>query len=151
MSDFPVPLEHLTIDFREVLRDGAAVVLEAARLLKVRPWEVELEKVSLASESMELAVSFSTGEVMVVKWVFPLGIAEVTFTRVHGLHFLADSLMATSMPSSLRSLRKMLVSHRWPKSPKKAFQMLSKISRWTRYHHKRPYHLYQHVRNRLHL
>ncbi|KAI5475669.1 WD40 containing SNARE-dependent exocytosis protein [Pseudohyphozyma bogoriensis] len=65
LKEFPVPLDHLTLDLRVLLSDGTASGLEASRLLKERPWELELEKVSLATETLELAVTLSTGEVIV--------------------------------------------------------------------------------------
>lgn len=63
--EYPRPLQHLDWDLKHVLGDPKASGLEASRILRERPWELELVKVSVAAETMELAVSLSTGDVLV--------------------------------------------------------------------------------------
>lgn len=64
-NDYPRPLGHLTCDVRALLRAAEAKGLEASRLLQQRPWELEIEKVSLAKENCELAILLNTGELLV--------------------------------------------------------------------------------------
>ncbi|KAL8291471.1 hypothetical protein RQP46_002449 [Phenoliferia psychrophenolica] len=70
VDDFPRRLAHLDVDLRAVLRDPVSRELEASRILRERPWELELDKVDLATETLELAVSLSTGEVIVLRLVY---------------------------------------------------------------------------------
>lgn len=64
-TDFPRPLVHLTMNVKDLLKDAATSALVASRLLRERPWELELVKVSLAVETLELAVTINTGELVV--------------------------------------------------------------------------------------
>ncbi|ORY72386.1 hypothetical protein BCR35DRAFT_307654 [Leucosporidium creatinivorum] len=64
-KEFPRPLRHLDWCLGDVLRDQRSSGLEAARLWRERPWELEIEKVSLAEETMELAVMLSTGDIII--------------------------------------------------------------------------------------
>ncbi|GAA5898928.1 uncharacterized protein JCM6883_003474 [Sporobolomyces salmoneus] len=66
--EYPRPLRHLDVDLKSALSDSRALELSSARLLRDRPWELELDKVSFAEETLELGVSLSTGDVMVFKW-----------------------------------------------------------------------------------
>ncbi|GAA6005260.1 hypothetical protein JCM11491_002638 [Sporobolomyces phaffii] len=66
--EYPRPLKHLDVDLRAALSDSRALELSAARLARDRPWELELDKVSFAEETLELAVSLSTGDLVVFRW-----------------------------------------------------------------------------------
>ncbi|GAA6059605.1 hypothetical protein JCM10212_005104 [Sporobolomyces blumeae] len=66
--EYPRPLAHLDVDLNAALTDPRAIDLAAARLVRERPWELELDKVSWADETLELAVSVSTGDVLVFRW-----------------------------------------------------------------------------------
>ncbi|GAA5990640.1 hypothetical protein JCM5350_001338 [Sporobolomyces pararoseus] len=66
--EYPRPLKHLDVDLRAALTDPRALELNSARLARDRPWELELDKVSFAEETLELAVSLSTGDILVFKW-----------------------------------------------------------------------------------
>ncbi|KAM0788575.1 hypothetical protein ACM66B_001699 [Microbotryomycetes sp. NB124-2] len=65
--EYPRPLKHLDWDLKEVLLDGVATDLEASRLLRERPWELEIDKVSVATETFEVAVMLNTGDVLVAR------------------------------------------------------------------------------------
>ncbi|KAK4705891.1 hypothetical protein P7C70_g320, partial [Phenoliferia sp. Uapishka_3] len=69
-DDFPRPLDHLTINVRDVLRNSAAKELEASRMFKERPWELELNQVDIATETLEVALTISTGEVLVFRHAY---------------------------------------------------------------------------------
>ncbi|BGO90368.1 hypothetical protein NBRC10512_001797 [Rhodotorula toruloides] len=69
-QDFPRPLRHLDIDVKAALADPRAAGLEAARLWKARPWELEIDKVELAEENLEVAISLSTGDVLVHRFAY---------------------------------------------------------------------------------
>jgi syntaxin-binding protein 5 len=68
-QEFPKLLTGLTMDMRGTLREPQAAALEASRILKERSWEVEIKKVSLAKESLEVAVLFTTGDLIVSRSV----------------------------------------------------------------------------------
>lgn len=68
-QDFPRPLPHLTVDVRSALRDPRSRNLAAAHLLRERPWELEIDQVSLAGETLELAITLSTGDILVYRCV----------------------------------------------------------------------------------
>lgn len=65
--DFPRPLHHLDVDVRSLLRDPRMQDTLAARLLRERPWELEIARVALAEETLELAITLSTGDVLVYR------------------------------------------------------------------------------------
>jgi hypothetical protein len=65
--EYPRPLKHLDVDLRAALSDTRALELNSARLARDRPWELELDQVSFAEETLELAVSLSTGDVLVFR------------------------------------------------------------------------------------
>ncbi|KAM0753508.1 hypothetical protein T439DRAFT_377696 [Meredithblackwellia eburnea MCA 4105] len=69
-EDVPRPLSHLDVNLRSLLKDPVAMELDVSRVFRERPWEVELDKVDLATETLELAVSFSSGEVVVLRLVY---------------------------------------------------------------------------------
>lgn len=66
-KEYPRPLRHLDFSVGDVLKDQRSSGLEAARLWRERPWELEIETVSLAEETMELAVMLSTGDVIIAR------------------------------------------------------------------------------------
>lgn len=66
-EDFPRALGHLDVRLRDILRDPMAKELEASRILRDRPWELEIDRVDLATDTLELAVTLSTGEVVVLR------------------------------------------------------------------------------------
>ncbi|GAA5823542.1 hypothetical protein JCM5353_006298 [Sporobolomyces roseus] len=66
--EYPRPLKHLDVDLKAALSDSRALDMNPARLARDRPWELELDKVSFAEETLELAVSLSTGDVVVFRW-----------------------------------------------------------------------------------
>lgn len=69
-QEFPRPLRHLEVDVKAALRDPRAGELAAARLFRERPWELELDKVVYAEENGEVAVTLSTGDIVVFRCVF---------------------------------------------------------------------------------
>lgn len=69
-EEYPKPLNHLTFNIKDLLRKmeiQGGPLLEANRILRERSWELEIDKFSWASESLELAVLLSTGDVIVAK------------------------------------------------------------------------------------
>lgn len=64
-SEYPRPLPHLDWNIKETLLDPTAYDLAASRLLNERPWELELDKISVAAETLEVAASLTTGEVII--------------------------------------------------------------------------------------
>ena len=70
--EFPRPLRHLDVDLKAALSDPRASEMAAARLLKERPWELEIDKVSFGEENLEVAVSLSTGDLLVLRCVSSL-------------------------------------------------------------------------------
>ncbi|GAA5869181.1 hypothetical protein JCM16303_000383 [Sporobolomyces ruberrimus] len=66
--EYPRPLTHLDVDLKAALSDSRALGLSAARLSRDRPWELELDKVTFAEETLELGVSLSTGDLVVFRW-----------------------------------------------------------------------------------
>ncbi|KAK4053522.1 Lethal(2) giant larvae sro7 [Microbotryomycetes sp. JL201] len=66
-KEFPRALKHLDWDLKEVLLDGLSGELEGSRLLRERPWELEIDKVSLAIETMEVAVALNTGDIILAR------------------------------------------------------------------------------------
>lgn len=65
-----------------MLKDSIARGLEASRILRERPWELELDKVDLATDTLELSVSLSTGEVIVLRCVTFKPASSVSNTEV---------------------------------------------------------------------
>lgn len=67
--EYPRCLGHLTLDLKDILwkDEEAGRHLEATRLLRERPWDLEIAKIDLALESLELAILLSTGDVIVTK------------------------------------------------------------------------------------
>ena len=66
-EDFPRPLHHLDVDVRSLLRDPRMQDTLAARLLRERPWELEIAQVAFAEETLELAITLSTGDVLIYR------------------------------------------------------------------------------------
>ncbi|KDE03147.1 hypothetical protein MVLG_06342 [Microbotryum lychnidis-dioicae p1A1 Lamole] len=65
--EYPRPLAHLDLDIKDVLLDPSASGLEASRILKERPWELEIIKCDFAVHTCELAVALSTGEIILAR------------------------------------------------------------------------------------
>ncbi|SCV67903.1 BQ2448_5514 [Microbotryum intermedium] len=65
--EYPRPLAHLDFDIKDVLLDPSASALEASRILKERPWELEIIKCDFAVHTCELAVGLSTGEIILAR------------------------------------------------------------------------------------
>ncbi|GAA5967332.1 hypothetical protein JCM11641_000514 [Rhodosporidiobolus odoratus] len=97
--EYPRPLRHLDVDIKSALQDARANELAAARLLRDRPWELELDKVVFAEENAEVAVTLSTGDVLV--WRFANGEhpADVEFDRIE-----AEANLDETVENALRDL-----------------------------------------------
>ena len=68
-SEYPHLLHHLTIDLQQVLRHPATQDLDASRLFKARPWELELRNdISFASDALEVSVVFVTGDIIISRY-----------------------------------------------------------------------------------
>ncbi|KAK4050912.1 Lethal(2) giant larvae sro7 [Microbotryomycetes sp. JL221] len=67
MNEFPRQLKHLDWDLKQTLLDATTKELESSRLLRERPWELEIDKVCLAKETLEVAVSLNTGDILVAR------------------------------------------------------------------------------------
>ena len=69
-SEYPRLLHHLTIDLKQVLSHPTAQHLDASRLYKARPWELELRSdISFAASALEVSVAFVTGDIIVSRFV----------------------------------------------------------------------------------
>ncbi|GAA5939650.1 uncharacterized protein JCM15063_005244 [Sporobolomyces koalae] len=68
--EYPRPLKHLDVDLKAALSDQRVIELESAILSRDRPWELEIDQVSFAEETLELAVSLSTGDLVVLRWAY---------------------------------------------------------------------------------
>lgn len=87
--EYPRPLKHLDVDLKAALSDSRALELNSARLARDRPWELEIDKVSFAEETLELAVSLSTGDVVVFRSVYTLPLhLYATYIADAGSHIL---------------------------------------------------------------
>lgn len=64
-QEFPRPLRHLDVDLKAALSDPRAGDLASARLCRERPWELDIDKVSFGEENLEVAISLSTGDLLV--------------------------------------------------------------------------------------
>ncbi|BGP30846.1 Lethal(2) giant larvae sro7 [Rhodotorula toruloides] len=91
-QDFPRPLRHLDIDVKAALADPRAAGLEAARLWKARPWELEIDKVELAEENLEVAISLSTGDVLVHRFAYGEAPRELEQDRANAEAHLDDTV-----------------------------------------------------------
>ncbi|GAA6002391.1 uncharacterized protein JCM10292_006635 [Rhodotorula paludigena] len=90
--EFPRPLRHLDVDVKSALADSRAGELQAARLWRERPWELEIDKVSVGEENLEVAVSLSTGDVLVWRFAYGELGAEPGFDRVGDPHHLGSAV-----------------------------------------------------------
>ncbi|GAA5909875.1 hypothetical protein JCM6882_002039 [Rhodosporidiobolus microsporus] len=90
--EFPRPLRHLDVDLKAALADPRASELEAARLWRERPWELELDKVEYAEDQGEVAVSLSTGDVVIFRLAYGERPADLEFDRVHAEAALDDTV-----------------------------------------------------------
>ncbi|GEM06712.1 WD40 containing SNARE-dependent exocytosis protein [Rhodotorula toruloides] len=91
-QDFPRPLRHLDIDVKAALSDPRAAGLEAARLWKARPWELEIDKIELAEENLEVAISLSSGDVLVHRFAYGAAPLELEQDRVDAEANLDDTV-----------------------------------------------------------
>ncbi|GAA6001980.1 hypothetical protein JCM10207_003022 [Rhodosporidiobolus poonsookiae] len=101
LHEFPRPLRHLDVDLKAALSDPRTADLAAARLFKSRPWELELDKVSLGEENVEVAVSLSTGDVVVFRFAYGESLAEVEFDRANAEANLDDTVQHAMQDLSL--------------------------------------------------
>ncbi|GAA5943126.1 hypothetical protein JCM10213_006219 [Rhodosporidiobolus nylandii] len=91
-SDYPRPLRHLDVDVRAALQDPRAEACAAGRLWRERPWELEIEKVVVADENAEVAVTLSTGDVVVWRFAYGERPADIEFDRVEAEANLDDTV-----------------------------------------------------------
>ncbi|GAA5918972.1 hypothetical protein JCM1841_002666 [Sporobolomyces salmonicolor] len=99
--EYPRPLRHLDVDVKAALRDGRVSDMAAARLLNSRSWELELDKVSFAEENLELAVSLSTGDLVVWRWAYGEHPAAIELDRVEAEATLDDTVQEALRDMSL--------------------------------------------------
>ena len=59
----------LPIALHLFLRDPRVQDTLGARLLRERPWELEIAQVAFAEETLELAITLSTGDVLIYRCV----------------------------------------------------------------------------------
>ncbi|GAA5976856.1 hypothetical protein JCM10908_005652 [Rhodotorula pacifica] len=81
-EDFPRPLRHLDVDVRSLLSDPRVQDTLAAQLLRERPWELEIARVSLAEETLELAITLSTGDVLIYRFAYGEHPADIEVDRI---------------------------------------------------------------------
>lgn len=103
-SDYPNLLAHLTIDFKEILRkaERGGAVVEAARLLRERPWELEIKKFAWAREAGELSVAFNTGDLLVTRFVLFLSRPFLTLAGSDMETGTARTVREVEVPSTQR-------------------------------------------------
>ncbi|GAA5852720.1 hypothetical protein JCM8547_002602 [Rhodosporidiobolus lusitaniae] len=99
--EFPRPLRHLDVDVKAALRDGRAGELAAAKLFRERPWELELDKVAFGEESSEVAVTLSTGDVLVFRFSYGERQADIELDRVNAADNLDDTVQGALKDLSL--------------------------------------------------
>ncbi|BGP46843.1 Lethal(2) giant larvae sro7 [Rhodotorula kratochvilovae] len=99
--EFPRPLRHLDVDVRAALADPRAGELAAARLWRERPWELEIDKVAFGEENLEVAVSLSTGDLLVWRFAYGEQPANVEFDRFEASANLDDTVQGALRDLSL--------------------------------------------------
>ncbi|GAA5906729.1 hypothetical protein JCM8208_006372 [Rhodotorula glutinis] len=99
--EFPRPLRHLDVDLKATLSDPRASEMAAARLLKERPWELEIDKVSFGEENLEVAVSLSTGDLLVYRFAYGEHLATIELDRAEAADELDDTIQGALHDMSL--------------------------------------------------
>ncbi|GAA6012247.1 hypothetical protein JCM8202_003257 [Rhodotorula sphaerocarpa] len=102
-QDYPRPLRHLDVDLRTLLSspDVRVQELKAARVWRERPWELEIDQVELAGETLEMAITLSTGETLIWRFAYGEHRIDLELDRVEaesGLdHTVHDALQTMSL------------------------------------------------------